>query len=252
VSRAINAYTYELATLIEQGRRVLSRPEAQEREDALLAISEKLGTLVTDVSVEISGAHMFTRNQALHDALDEVNAAMMRGPQAEMKFRHTVITLGVMPQPRDILTRFLNTLRSPASVSSGTNRRRAMAKHVIGIYSQGAMTGQVLQDTVAETQSAIAQDVDALSAEGLSSDEVRDFRIEVAEESGMDVEDVRLIIDWSSDALAKGLAFEVARQSALKIWRMVVDRIKTNHGSDAIGDEISGSLEDESSPDKAT
>ncbi len=101
VSRAINAYTHELATLTEQGRRVL-KTESEEREDALLAISEKLGTLVTDVSLEISGAHMFTRNQDLHGALDKVNAAMMAGPQAEMAFRHAVISLGRMPKPNPI------------------------------------------------------------------------------------------------------------------------------------------------------
>ncbi|MGO9103844.1 MAG: hypothetical protein ACLP9Y_32110 [Mycobacterium sp.] len=45
MSRAINAYTHELATLTEQGSRAAKMPETEQREDALLAISEKLGTL---------------------------------------------------------------------------------------------------------------------------------------------------------------------------------------------------------------
>jgi hypothetical protein len=102
VSKAINAYTHELATLTEQGSRAVDLREKQDREDALLAVSEKLGTLLVDVSLEIQGAHMLTRNDDLHGALDDVNAAMMFGPQAEVAFRNAVIAQGRLPQPNPI------------------------------------------------------------------------------------------------------------------------------------------------------
>ena len=99
VSRAANAYTHELATLIEEGRRAAELPEKRDREDALLANSKKLGVLAEDFALEVQGAHMLTNKDELHDALDRVNAAGLAGPYAEMAVRNPIIQEGRFPEP---------------------------------------------------------------------------------------------------------------------------------------------------------
>jgi hypothetical protein len=120
VSRAANLYTHELATLIEQGRRAADLPEKREREDALLPLSKRLGLLAKDVSLEISGAHMLTQNDTLHEALNDVNAVSIRGVAAEIQVRGPIIDQGVMPNPAPIfqfmeaIQRVLNQVRQLA------------------------------------------------------------------------------------------------------------------------------------------
>jgi hypothetical protein len=99
LSRAANLYTHELATLIEQGRRVSELPGRRQREDALLPLSKRLGLLAKDVSLEISGAHMLTQNDTLHEALNAVNAVTIRGVEAEVEVRAPIIDRGVVPNP---------------------------------------------------------------------------------------------------------------------------------------------------------
>lgn len=99
VSRAVNDYTHELATLVEQGRRVAKLTEKAEREDALLSLSKQLGSLAKDIQLEVSGARMFTRSDQLQEALNGVLAAVMHGPEAEIGFRQGVINRGQMPAP---------------------------------------------------------------------------------------------------------------------------------------------------------
>ncbi|MDD4867824.1 MAG: hypothetical protein PHQ28_12120 [Mycobacterium sp.] len=91
VSRATNDYTHELAILTERGHKVVMIPEKQEREDALAPNSKRLASLLKNMQLEISAAHMFTRNKALLDALDAVNATTVLGSHAEMLFRESVI-----------------------------------------------------------------------------------------------------------------------------------------------------------------
>ncbi|GAB7069779.1 hypothetical protein H7J06_15585 [Mycobacterium hodleri] len=102
VSKAAGAYTHELATLVEEGRLAAKLATKPERDAALLPGAKKLGGLVQDFSVELAGAHMLTRNDELHEALNDVNAAMMRGPFAEMAFRNKVQDDGQMPNPASI------------------------------------------------------------------------------------------------------------------------------------------------------
>jgi multidrug efflux pump subunit AcrA (membrane-fusion protein) len=111
VSRAVNLYTHELATLIEQGRRVAELPEKREREDALHPLSKRLGLLVKDVSLEISGAHMLTQNDRLHEALNAVNAVTIRGVEAEVEVRGPIIDEGVMPNPAPIF-QFMDAIQT--------------------------------------------------------------------------------------------------------------------------------------------
>lgn len=73
VSRAASAYIHELATLVAETPGIVTLPTRQVRDDALKPISKQLGALALDLSAEISGAHMLTNNDQLHDALDVVN-----------------------------------------------------------------------------------------------------------------------------------------------------------------------------------
>jgi hypothetical protein len=92
ITRAAGAYTHELATLLELGRRVVKMPlPVDQRGDALHDVSKQLGRYVQDFSIEIAGAHMLTQDDEIHEALNQVNAALMLGPQAEIAFRNVVI-----------------------------------------------------------------------------------------------------------------------------------------------------------------
>lgn len=84
------AYTQELATLLEQGRRVVRIP-ADQRADALLDVSKQLGRYVQDFNIELAGAHMLTQDDEIHEALNRVNAALMLGPEGEIAFRDAVM-----------------------------------------------------------------------------------------------------------------------------------------------------------------
>ncbi|MGV0159883.1 hypothetical protein ACRU3B_10645 [Mycobacterium colombiense] len=90
ITRAAGAYTHELATLVETGRRAVKEPPNQ-RSGALHDVSRQLGRYVQDFSIELAGAHMLTQNDDIHEALNRVNAAMMGGPYAEIGFRDVVM-----------------------------------------------------------------------------------------------------------------------------------------------------------------
>lgn len=102
VSRAASAYTHQLATLVAETPRILSGTSRQERDDALKPISKQLGALVQDLAAEISGAHMLTNNDELHNAVDRINVAALKGPPAEIDFRNTAVMAGQHPNEAPI------------------------------------------------------------------------------------------------------------------------------------------------------
>jgi hypothetical protein len=102
VSRAAGACTHELATLVAETSRIVNGPTRQERDDALKPISKQIAARVHDLSAEIWGAHMLTNNDQLHDALDRINAAALKGPEAEMAYRNTAVNHGNTPMATPI------------------------------------------------------------------------------------------------------------------------------------------------------
>ncbi|MEE2851449.1 MAG: hypothetical protein VX424_02210 [Actinomycetota bacterium] len=102
VSRAANAYAHELATLVAETPRILSGTSRQDRDDALKPISKQLAVLASDLTAEISGAHLLTNNNQLHNALDRVTAAALNGPKAESDFRNTTVMAGQQPNETPI------------------------------------------------------------------------------------------------------------------------------------------------------
>lgn len=88
ISRAASAYTYELATLIEETPRIVTLSTRQERVDAFRPVSKKLGALVHDLANEIQGAHLLTNNDRLHNALNRIAATAENGPRSEIAYRN--------------------------------------------------------------------------------------------------------------------------------------------------------------------
>lgn len=90
ITRAAGAYTHELATLLELGKKLAKLQGGRRRTDDLHDVSKQLGRYVQDFSIEIAGAHMLTQDDEIHEALNRVNAALLLGPEAEIVFRNAL------------------------------------------------------------------------------------------------------------------------------------------------------------------
>jgi hypothetical protein len=112
-----------------------------------------------------------------------------------------------------------------------------MTANVVGIYDQGALTGEALQYAINEARDALESDSTELNELDLTSDDVRNLRFEVEEEAGFDPEAIRLAVEWSADAIAGGAVYEVSRYTAIRVWSAILRRIKKRHGEDAVGEE---------------
>jgi hypothetical protein len=77
VSRAVSAHTHLLATLWDQGARILHNAERDEREKAMNPIFEQISQVVKDFSLELDNAHLLMEDDRLHDALDRINEAAL-------------------------------------------------------------------------------------------------------------------------------------------------------------------------------
>jgi hypothetical protein len=81
VSRAVSLHTQMLATLWNRGAGILSSPDRDEREQAMLPIFEQIGQVVNDFSVELANAHQIVDDNRLNQALERVNEAVLMGIQ---------------------------------------------------------------------------------------------------------------------------------------------------------------------------
>jgi hypothetical protein len=75
VSRAVNGHTQMLATLWNEGARILRIEDRDEREQAMNPIFEQISRVVNDFSVEVSNANVLIEDDRLHRALNQVNEA---------------------------------------------------------------------------------------------------------------------------------------------------------------------------------
>ena len=101
VSRTIGAQTQILATLWNQGARILRIEERDEREDAMNPIFEQISQTVNDFSVELANAHLLVQDDGLHQALDSVNEAVLMAIRVAQDV-HVGIVEGRAPQPNPI------------------------------------------------------------------------------------------------------------------------------------------------------
>lgn len=101
VSRAVSAHTHMLATLWDQGARILHNEQRDERERAMSPIFEQISQIVNDFSLELDNAHLLMEDDRLHDALDRINeAALMAIRVAEDV--HVAVIDGRAPEPNPI------------------------------------------------------------------------------------------------------------------------------------------------------
>ncbi|WP_101951650.1 hypothetical protein [Mycobacterium sp. 3519A] len=103
VSRAVNAHTQMLATLWNEGARILRIEDRDEREQAMNPIFEQISRVVNDFSVEVSNANVLLEDDRLHRALNQVNeaAAMAIRVAADV---HDAVVEGRTPKPDSIRT----------------------------------------------------------------------------------------------------------------------------------------------------
>jgi hypothetical protein len=103
VSRAVNAHTQMLATLWNEGARILRIEDRDEREQAMNPIFEQISRVVNDFSVEVSNANVLLEDDRLHRALNQVNeaAAMAIRVAADV---HDAVVEGRAPKPDSIRT----------------------------------------------------------------------------------------------------------------------------------------------------
>ncbi|WP_192725210.1 hypothetical protein [Mycobacterium sp. OAS707] len=103
VSRAVNGHTQMLATLWNEGARILRIEDRDEREQAMNPIFEQISRVVNDFSVEISNANVLIEDDRLHRSLNQVNeAAVMAIRVAEDV--HDAVVDGRTPKADSIRT----------------------------------------------------------------------------------------------------------------------------------------------------
>jgi hypothetical protein len=77
VTRAVNQHTQMLATLWNEGARLLHIDDRAEREQAMAPIFDQIGAIVNDFAIEIANAHLLVEDDRLHRALNHVNEAVL-------------------------------------------------------------------------------------------------------------------------------------------------------------------------------
>ena len=77
VTRTVNRHTRMLATLWNEGARLLYVDDRAEREQAMAPIFDQIGRIVNDFSIEIANAHLLVEDERLHQALNHVNEAVL-------------------------------------------------------------------------------------------------------------------------------------------------------------------------------
>ena len=103
VSRAVNGHTQMLATLWNEGARILRIEDRDAREQAMNPIFEQISRVVNDFSVEVSNANVLIEDDRLHRALNQVNeAAVMAIRVAEDV--HDAVVEGRTPKPDSMRT----------------------------------------------------------------------------------------------------------------------------------------------------
>lgn len=103
VSRAVNGHSQMLATLWNEGARILRIEDRDEREQAMNPIFEQISRVVNDFSVEVSNANVLIEDDRLHRSLNQVNeAAVMAIRVAEDV--HDAVVEGRTPKADSIRT----------------------------------------------------------------------------------------------------------------------------------------------------
>jgi hypothetical protein len=115
VSRAVNRHTQMLATLWNEGARILRIDNRDQREQALHPIFEQISQVVNDFSAEIGNAQLLVEDERLHRALNHVNEAALLAVRVAQDV-HEAVVEGRTPQrnPFPPVQRLLHTRAAEA------------------------------------------------------------------------------------------------------------------------------------------
>jgi hypothetical protein len=103
VSRAVNGHTQMLATLWNEGARILRIEDRDEREQAMNPIFEQISRVVNDFSVEVSNANVLLEDDRLNRALNQVNEAALMAIRVAQDV-HDAVVDGRTPKPDSMRT----------------------------------------------------------------------------------------------------------------------------------------------------
>jgi hypothetical protein len=103
VSRAVNGHTQMLATLWNEGARILRIEDRDEREQAMGPIFEQISRVVNDFSVEVSNANVLLEDDRLNRALNQVNEAALMAIRVAQDV-HDAVVEGRTPKPDSMRT----------------------------------------------------------------------------------------------------------------------------------------------------
>jgi hypothetical protein len=103
VSRAVNGHTQMLATLWNEGARILRIEDRDEREQAMNPIFEQISRVVNDFSVEVSNANVLLEDDRLNRALNQVNEAALMAIRVAQDV-HDAVVEGRTPKPDSMRT----------------------------------------------------------------------------------------------------------------------------------------------------
>jgi hypothetical protein len=103
VSRAVNGHTQMLATLWNEGARILRIEDRDEREQAMNPIFEQISRVVNDFSVEVSNANVLLEDDRLNRSLNQVNEAALMAIRVAQDV-HDAVVDGRTPKPDSMRT----------------------------------------------------------------------------------------------------------------------------------------------------
>jgi hypothetical protein len=101
LSRAVSAQTHMLATLWNEGARILPMADREAREKAMQPIFEQIGQVVKDFSVELANAQLLIADDRLHRAMLRVNDAVLAAVRVAEDV-HVSVVEGQAPEPNPV------------------------------------------------------------------------------------------------------------------------------------------------------
>jgi hypothetical protein len=105
-----------------------------------------------------------------------------------------------------------------------------MADIVVGLYAQGALTGDRLQESIDRAMNSLATDEDELARLGVTPTDVRGTNFSVKQEGGFIAEGVLI-------AIVSGAGASLTADAVKAVWGAILKRVKQDRGEDAIGSE---------------
>lgn len=109
--------------------------------------------------------------------------------------------------------------------------------NVAGVYAQGALTGQALQDAIQDALAVLASNDTTLADAGLTADDVRGVGFRVREEAGFDPDTIKLVVETVGTTVGSSATYDAGKYATKKVWSAIIRQVRKRRGSDALGEE---------------